>query len=205
MKTIGLCVSYRGVSEKTRACLAQLAFRVAVYVGVPDVALARNQGLTMVVDMAGKDHDVLVLVDDDMTFTREVVDELATRANETGDPWSAIYSTAEGHMAATRLDWDARERERWMVGLGCCAIPMASMVRLAGVLGTVRGPNGRDIVPYCQSTVIAPEHDGRRRWCSEDYWLCGLLGGFRLARLAAGHVKPVPLLPDEQTLLEFGE
>lgn len=199
-----VCASHHGVELQTQACLVQCQQRGARLVsltGIADVALARNEVLTLALSRK-ETADVALLVDDDMIFDVKAARKLVELARKTGEAWSGAYATKDGKLAATRFDWDgSRTDGLWMVGLGFCALPFPKLEALAQRLGTVIGPQGKQIVPFCSSTVVVPEHDKKPRWCSEDYWLCRSLGGVRLAPyVAAGHLKTVPLWPDDQTL-----
>lgn len=203
-RTLIVCASYRGVSLSTKACIANLerhGAKVLSSTGIPDVALHRNTVLTMALRRKG-DCDVCLLVDDDMVWNLEAAAKVVGRARETGECWSAAYATKDHTLAATPLDWlKHREDALYMVGLGFCAVPVAKLEHLASQLGAVIGPQGRHIVPFCQCTVVTPKHDGFPRWCSEDYWFCISVGGVRLApAVAAGHLKEMPLWPDDETL-----
>lgn len=203
-RTLIVCASHRGVELETQKCLVacqQRGARLVSLAGIADVALARNEVLTLA--LARNDSaDVCLLVDDDMVFDVAAAAKLVGFARRTGNVYSGAYATKDGKLAATRFDWDGRRTDGlWMVGLGFCALPFGKLEALAQKLGTVIGPQGKQIVPFCQSAVVVPAHDQKARWCSEDYWLCRALGGVLLAPyVAAGHLKSVPLWPDDETL-----
>lgn len=212
--TLIVCASHHGVALETQQCMAALqkqGARLLSATGVADVALARNQVLTHALHFVAqpqvKPPDVFLLVDDDMVWKPEAAAELVQRARSTGECWSAAYATKDGGLAATPLDWDASRTDGLrMVGLGFCAVPVAKLEALGKRLGLVVGPNGKALYPFCQCATVKPEHDGITRWCSEDYWLCLSLGGVRLAPyIAAGHLKTVPLWPDDETLRRLAD
>ena len=203
-RTLIVCPSHRGVELQTQKCLVecqQHGARLVSLSGIADVALARNEALTLALGRQ-ENADICLLIDDDMVFQLSAVRKLVSLARQTGGVWSGAYATIDGKLAATRFDWDGKRNDGlWMVGLGFCAVPFQKLQTLAAELGVVTGPQGKLIVPFCQSGVVVPEHDKIPRWCSEDYWLCRALGGVRLAPyVAAGHLKTVPLWPDEPTL-----
>jgi hypothetical protein len=216
-RTLIVCASHHGVELETAGCIAALekrGARVLSSTGIADVALARNHVLTLALSHIGAERakgdtapDVLLLVDDDMVWTPEAAAKLVSLARESGEAWSAAYATKDGHLAATPLDWNAHRTDGLrMVGLGFCAVRVARLESLARRLGAVVGPKGTQVVPFCESRTVTPEHDGIPRWCSEDYWLCRALGGVRLAPyVAAGHLKKVPLWPDSETLKLLAE
>lgn len=208
-RTLIVCASYRGVSLPTKNAIATLELhgaRLLCGVGVADVALARNIVLTRALQNRGG-ADVCLLVDDDMVWELEAARKLVRLARESGECWSGTYATKDGTLAATHFEWKGTRTDGLrMVGLGFCAVPMAKLEGLAHRLGAVIGPSGQHVVPFCQCSIVTPEHDGLPRWCSEDYWFCLAVGGVRLApHVAAGHLKEVPLWPDDETLRRLAE
>lgn len=208
-RTLIVCASHHGIELQTQACITLLqkhGARLLSATGIADVALARNDVLSRALAHKGP-ADVFLLVDDDMILTLSAASKLVGLARQTGECWSAAYATKEGALAATPLEWDASRTDGLrMVGLGCCAIPVAKLEALAERLGLVIGPHDKRIYPFCECRVVTPAHDGLPRWCSEDYWLCRALGGMRLAPyVAAGHLKQIPLWPDDETLRRLAE
>lgn len=201
MKTTLVVVpSYRAPQSATRRCLTALVERGAqlhVHEGVSDIALARSQVLTRALST---DAEMLLLLDDDMVIGATEAQRLVDIARESNHASSAVYCTKEGTLAATPYAHDDAYRadNLWLVGLGCCVIPMRSLRALAGTLSCVVAAQGEQIYPFCTS---GPRADF---WESEDYSLCRRLGGVNLTEVRAGHIKPVDLWPhkdDVRTIL----
>lgn len=149
-------------------------------------------------------RDVVLMVDDDMEFTPEQVAELVEHARRTGTPASAMYATTMGTLAATRMKWEpelgtrgARGWEqRWMVGLGLLAIPAARLheLELASAPFDCQEKQRRAFTS-CQMF--------KGVWFSEDYMLCYRLGGVDLLPIAVGHLKTIPIYPDDVTVAKI--
>lgn len=196
--TIILCSTNRSIHDQTRLSIQEGRVAGARYIethGCADVSLARNVGLSQVhaamqrPELAG--IDTLVMVDDDMVFTLETVNALVAHARSTGIAASAMYATTLGTLAGSK--WKGHEG-RWLTGLGLLAVPMKEIDRLAAVSPRFKlyGPN--ELVAFTWSTPDEGE------WWSEDYTLCKRLGGVALLPVVAGHLKTIPLLPDDVTV-----
>lgn len=135
------------------------------------------------------EFDVVLMIDDDMLFTLEQAAELVTHARETGVPASAMYATTEGRLAAGKLPG----MERWYTGLGLLAIPAALLLKLEADSPSFPLKNGV-FTAFTSSSC----HDGK--WFSEDFELCRRLGGVHLLPMAVGHLKTIPIYPDETTV-----
>lgn len=210
-RTLIVCASHTGVRLRTQACMEELqrhGARLLTVTGIADVALARNAVLTAALN-AKTGADVFLLVDDDMVWQLAAAAKVVGLARSTGEAWSAAYTTQDGHLAATPLEWnDQRADGLRMVGLGFCAVPVAKLEALAKELGTVLGSVNSEerVVPFCECRVVVPAHDNIARWCSEDYWLCRALGGVRLApHVSVGHLKLIDLWPDAETVNKIAE
>lgn len=196
--------SNRSPEKHTGRMFAQLERLGAAHVkqdGSPDVAFARCMALTAACEVlrAHPSRDVVLMVDDDMIGSVENIAELCTRATGTGRACSGIYATQSGHLAATR--WrvqglqqrDEDGRMLWLVGLGMVAIPRALLLHVDEQLPKFRY---RDQVLTAFTGCGA--EDGE--WMAEDYQLSRNLGGVRLEGLAFGHIKKMPLWPDQETI-----
>ncbi len=194
-------VSHRGVATRTTALLSQLqgaGARVLVRDGMSDLSLARNLTMTEVCAVVRKEGQrVVLLVDDDMVWDIGTVERLCrTFDDQQLKARSAVYATGDSRVAATRI---AVQPDVWLTGLGLFAVDAESLLTLGARLGAVRGPHGKPVVPFC----VAGPYNGR--WVSEDYCLGLRLGGVQLDHTCpAGHIKPVPLWPDEDTLARIG-
>jgi len=165
-----------------------------------DVALARNTVLTPALEL-DPSRDVFLLLDDDIVAPIDVVLKLVGYARKTGRPASAAYGTQHGKFCATKLDWNPNS-QRWMTGLGCCAIPRAVLKGYAETLPVVLGPDDSKLLPFTQSRYVN-DHAGALRWCSEDYWFCRAIGGVDLLPLPVQHLKVVPIIPDAESVNEI--
>lgn len=133
--------------------------------------------------------DTVLMVDDDMLFTPEQAQELVTSTRETGVPASAMYATTEGRLAAGKLPG----MDRWLTGLGLLAIPAAALLALEADSPPFPLSNG-----IFKAFTSSSCHDGK--WFSEDFELCLRLGGVHLLPMAVGHLKTIPIYPDDTTV-----
>lgn len=132
-------------------------------------------------------RDVILCVDDDMSFTTEQAQQLVEHARATKIPSSAVYCTEDGDLAGCR--W---RPFRHLVGLGFAAIPVQALRALADTLTPVAfGDHTTKVWPFAECKAH-PEHGV---WMAEDYDLSAKLGGFQLLPIAVGHIKLVPLVP----------
>ncbi len=221
-RTIVVCSSNRPVQETTMACLQNLTRAGAELVwqkGSADVAFARNMALSHALRVAVTRNksaeappqssfarqydpdgcpepptaiDTLLMVDDDMAFSLEQAQALVDHARETGVGASAMYATMLGTLAATRLE-TLSERQRWLVGLGLVALPLTAVQEVAKRSERFKS-HGQDIVEFCWTAAL------NGAWFAEDYTLCRRLGGVHLLPIGVGHLKVIPVYPDENTI-----
>jgi len=198
-RTLAICTSHKNPTIETRAGLAAISsaggsFRI--FTGLADVALARNLYLTRCLTIAGEvGADLILLVDDDIAFTINDARAVVSQVRETGQPVSACYATNTGHLAAAK-----QANGRWFSGLGFLGLPLASLHELAGSSARVRTVNGEECICF---TWTGPELGAEPTWYSEDYRFCERLGGVLLTKVAVGHVKPIALYPDPQSMDKF--
>lgn len=192
--TLITIITHRGLYPETRAALDALECPSVIQAaGLTNIAKARSialdQSLAVLADEPS--IDVVLLLDDDMLFRREDVQRLVDLARSTQHPQSAIYLKAEADRAviAARLRETPIKlpRPRWYTGLGCLAVPRSALERVAPTLPIVGG-----IREWAQ-TGKHPDFPGE--WVGEDFWFCALFGGVEMAPIAAGHSKPVELVP----------
>lgn len=188
-RTLLLLVTHRGLSDETRACIERLRCPNKIEVrGLANVCKARSYAFDQAVaHLDGTDVDTVLCLDDDMTFDVAAVARLVELSRRTGELVSGAAVTRDGVLAAR--PWNDG---RWLTGLACMAIPRARLDALAAELepvGTIR--------PWCL-TGAHPEIPGE--WVGEDLWFCLRFGGALLAPVAIGHLKFMPLVPDEDTL-----
>ncbi len=217
-RTVIVCSSNRPIQDQTRYNIDALIKAGAYPIwqkGSADVAYARNTALSMALrsittwnrqrsevaaDRDKNPHgdaptlfDTVLMVDDDMAFTLEQAQELVSASRESGVPASAMYATMMGTLAATRLYTPPGNPQRWLVGLGLLAIPFALLQEVAKRSEQFEAHG----VEHVEFTWTAA-YDGV--WCAEDYTLCRRLGGVHLLPIAVGHVKLMPIYPDEETV-----
>lgn len=196
--TIAICSHNRDIQRQTTLALHELVRAGVLYIdqsGSADVALARNLALTAACNAlrAQPARDIVLMVDDDMVFTVEDCEKLADHARETNVPASAMYATLAGTLAASRLRTPSGDDQRWAVGLGLVAIPRELLLALEA--------NSERFLfmgePQFGFTWSAAA--GGIFW-SEDYTLSRRLGGVHLLPLGVGHLKTIPVYPDEATI-----
>ncbi len=163
--------------------------------GTADVTLARNIALTGAVQALrlGTPADVVLMVDDDMSFDLADVERIATHVRATKHATSAAYVMGDGRLAARFVG------PRWHTGLGFLAMPAERLLALANEDALFIGkPDGGRIYEFTRSAVVM--RDGVRIWSPEDYYLCEQLGGVNLIDLRVAHMKTVPLMPSAEKL-----
>lgn len=203
-ETIVCCNSYRGMQKQTEQCLKALTAgpdgaEMMTVTGCPDLAEARSLLLTRAMDRAkarafGKaPATLLLIVDDDMVFSREQALELLTITKVVGHPTSGVYSTSEGRLAAQ--PWSDLPK-RWLAGFGFMAVPIAKMREVEESLPLLQ-EGDHQIRMWCGSGEN-PKRPGI--WCIDDYWFCLHFDGVRLSPIGVGHIKTVPLYPSDETL-----
>lgn len=199
------CTSHRGPMHQTDMAMKATGLPHYTVQGVSDTALARNLCFSSALNMleTGQlDVDVLVFVDDDMTFTPEGVSQLVDSARTMNEAVSAFYLLADGRGAARCIkkadDW---VNARWYAGLGLMAVPVARLRALRDESEKLKAQ--KDLPPIYAMTWSGP-HEGE--WMSEDYRFCHRLGGIIVAPIGAGHLKMQPILPhaDSLTLVASG-
>jgi hypothetical protein len=201
--TVIVCSTNRAVQDQTRQAIEYLCSQGAELIwqtGSADVAFARNVALTGALRCVATHNkvrpepiDVVLMVDDDMTFTLEQAQELVTHARETGVAVSAMYATLMGTLAATRLYTPPGEPQRWLAGLGLLAIPFPLLQELAR-RSEIFQSHGEERIEF----TWAAAHNGE--WFAEDYVLCRRLGGVHLLPMGVGHLKVIPVYPDAETI-----
>lgn len=203
-KTLITMSSYNGEMEaETRESLQALRRAGAGFLlqsGVPDVAMARCQALSFSCEALrgeASDRDVVLMMDADMEVDLDAAQCVVTQARIRKCATSAAYATKMSTLAGTR--WKAGPVPgRWLVGLGCVAIPAKLLFELEAESESfeVRGK------AYSAFTWCGPE---KGVWIAEDYRLSMRLGGVELLPVAVGHVKKTTLLPDDETLQRIAQ
>jgi len=161
--------------------------------GTSDVALARNIALSITCDTFRQwpERDVALMLDDDIIFSLEQARAVVDRARLTQGCVSGLYATSGGTMAATRR---MAPDGRWLVGLGFVAIYRDVLLKLE------RESEGFWWKEKLHHAFTWTAVDGKERWWSEDYRLCQRLGGVEVLPIGVGHMKKIPIYPDDETL-----
>lgn len=182
-------------TKETLARLVKLGAGTLMEIGSTDVAFARCRALSAVCDQLRErpERDMVLMIDDDMEVADEVAQAVVDAARRLQRGCSAAYATASAKLAGTPFKGHPG---RWLVGLGCLAIPRALVLRL-------------------EETSLSFEHMGRHysaftwcgpdagEWVGEDFQLSKRLGGVHLLPLAVGHIKKGVLWPDDGTLAQI--
>lgn len=194
-RTLIVMSSNRELEKPTKQTIAALSKLGAIRLfetGSSDVTFARNRALSATCNHLREfpDRDVVLMMDDDMVVPSEVAQRLADEARASGVACSAAYATATAYLAGCR--WK-KKPGRWLVGLGCVAIPRALLLELEARAEAFE-VNGEVLHEFTWSSAEGGE------WFSEDYRLCMNLGGVVLLPLGVGHVKKGEIWPDDLTL-----
>jgi hypothetical protein len=139
---------------------------------------------------------MILCVDDDMTFSPTDAQRLVDLARAAQWPTSAIAVKQDGALAMRPATAEhTGERPYWYTGLACMAIPRAELARVA--LELDGAPKLSGIRQWCQ-TGEHPFFPGE--WVGEDLWFCSHWGGVEVAPIGFGHLKWIPLVPEDATI-----
>lgn len=208
--TIVLCSHNRPIHAATHAAIAALCAAGAGFLeqtGATDVSLARNLALSGACEAvrtqacrspARLAELVVLMVDDDMVFSVPDAEQLVQYARRSGVAVSAMYATTMGTLAAMRMRTPEGAPQLWATGLGMLAIPATMLLELEGRSESFKFL-GRTHYGFTWS------HAERGNYWSEDFTLCRRLGGVHLLPIAVGHMKMVPLYPDDETIACIAE
>lgn len=164
--------------------------------GISCVTQARCQSLT-IAEKHFDECDAVVMADDDMEFSAEAVNQLASAAIASKFPQSALYVDRQGKPCAT--PW--HQTGRFLTGLGLLAFcrDLAIELRRTSVLCAqdppIRGYTNSgpvDVGLLLQEDI---------KFITEDYFLTMRMGGAVLhPDLRVGHLKTAALYPSEQAI-----
>jgi hypothetical protein len=198
--TLIVMSSNREMEQATKDTVRNLSNAGAIRLmetGSSDVAFARCRALSWACEKLREftDRDVVLMMDDDMEVPVEVAQLLADKARELGCACSACYATMTAKLAAA--PWEERPG-RWLVGLGCLAIPRALLLELE---------QRSEPFEFMDRTYRAFTWSGCENgaWISEDYRLSIKLGGVHLVPVGVGHVKKGTIWPDGDTIRRLTE
>lgn len=196
--TIVLMSSNREMEKQTAQSLDELARLGAIRMverGSPDVAFARCRALSWVCDQLRErpERETVLMIDDDMVVPADVAQHLVEESRRRGVACSAVYTTLNAKIAGER--W---KDGRWLVGLGCLAIPreLVLQLELESESFEIQG-NVHSAFTWC-----GPENG---KWIAEDFRLCMRLGGVHLCPVMVGHVKKWELWPDDEAMAKLKE
>lgn len=200
MKDVLIVVSTnRGIDRLTEECINPVLLERAEMVkqmGTSDVALARNYALTDACRVLRqyKNLETVLMIDDDMTFTKEQAYEIVDTAKLKNKAVAGTFITQSGVLAAKPLT-----NKSWVCGLAFIAFPAKLLLAIQDksrivTIGT------KDPI-----TVFTWSGEDEGQWVSEDYRLCRRLGGIELLPIPIGHLKKIPLIieDDRDTLQSF--
>jgi hypothetical protein len=194
-RTLVLVSSNREIEPETKLTLHALQKAGAVVLvesGSADVAYARNRALSFACDMLREREQLsaVLMLDDDMCVEVSTAQRLVDRARECERAVSAVYATRNSKLAGCR--WP-HHPGRWLVGLGCVAIPRALLLALE-----LRSERFASMDRFLRAFTWCGAEDGN--WIAEDYRLSMRLGGVELEPVGVGHIKKGALWPDEETI-----
>jgi hypothetical protein len=182
----------RGIDRQTEECINPFLLEgseIVKQMGCSDVALARNEALTTACQVL-KEHkrlDMILMIDDDMIFTKENLEIVVEYSKKTGLPVSGSFCTQNGKFAARPMS-----KTKWMAGLAFLAIPVSVLFDLES--------KSRKVTKMVDAplTVFTWSGEENGEWISEDFRLCKRLGGVTILPQVIGHLKKVDLRPCEQ-------
>lgn len=198
-KTLILVVTHRGVSPETRSCIEALQCPSKLEItGNANICKARSIAFDQALAATeGTPIDTLLCIDDDMVFSRENAQRVVDRSRVANWPVSAVAVTRDGVLAAVPVPpMPSQPRKLWYTGLAFMAVPRQLLVTVGNVL-EARKERLDGIRPWCL-TGEHPFFPGR--WTGEDFWFCAHFGGVELAPIGVGHLKWMPLVPDETSI-----
>jgi hypothetical protein len=198
-RTVIVLVTHRGLADDTAECVAKLGCPSIIKVkGCPDQSKGRSMSIDAAFDKtSGTAIDTVLLLDDDQIFDQKTVLDLVEHSRTTQECCSGVTVTADGKLCARPLSQLVRipgSPVRWLTGLGCLAVPRARLVKLRDTL-----PKTAGITHWCRS---GPHPDYPGEWFPNDFWFCHHFGGVLLIPLAFGHLKFMPIWPDERMVRE---
>lgn len=200
-KTLIVMSSNREVEGRTREsvdALCAVGAQLLLERGSSCVCFARCRALSLACEaLRGKcaDRDMVLMVDDDMEIERETAQKVVDEARSSGVPTSAAYATIVSKLAGST--WKGHPG-RWLVGLGCLAIPVPALLELERRSESFEMYNKA----YSAFTWVGAENG---EWVGEDYRLSMNLGGVHLLPLSVGHIKKWRIQPDADTLQRIAD
>jgi hypothetical protein len=199
-RTVIVVVTHRGLCDETQEAIAALNCPSIIKVkGLANLAKARSIAFEKAFQATeGTPVDTVLSIDDDMVFAAKDVTDLVGHSRIAAECCAGVALNHEGKLTARPLRplvVVPAGPTRWLTGLACMAIPRLRMKRVRPNLREVGG-----IPEWCQ-TGAHPDYPGE--WLPEDFWFCHHFGGVVLLPVPIGHIKPMPLWPDERMMREI--
>lgn len=191
MKNVLVVVSSKDqVKKQTARCIDVLRQEGAGYVqqeDCSDVALARNIALSNACQvLRTKSYTIVLMIDDDMTFSLNDAQAVVKRAVERNRPVAGACVSASGQFAAKPMNKTA-----WLSGLAFIAIPAHLLLSLQDK-SRIFDANGNQYTAFTWTGVEGKE------WMGEDSRLSFRLGGVEVVPVRIGHLKLMPIYPAEE-------
>jgi hypothetical protein len=117
-----------------------------------------------------------------MQVSHAAAEALADAAKEMGYPVAAPYVLRDGVNVFVRRLCTTSLDGRAITGLGCVAVPLAALERLAARSRSL-WEHGEEVICFTSTAW----HDGAARYCREDEYLAHELGGYGIAQVTVGH------------------
>lgn len=180
----------RGVDKDTKVGINALEHMGALYIeqaGTSDVALARNIALSLTLEVLEKypERDVILMIDDDMTFTTDDAVKVCKHAKKHFTATAGAYVNQRGQFAGKPIS-----KEKWVMGLAFVAFPAKLLQLLRTQSAPIPHPN-----PGQKNYAFTWTGEENNQWWSEDYRLTQRLGGCEVLPIAIGHLKKLPMFP----------
>lgn len=202
-RVLVVCSTVRMV-DATREAISRVMAAGATYVqqsGSSDVTIARNLALTAACrTLRDKPElDVVLLVDDDMVFTTQDVVTITEHVRASKHAASGAYVNLRGQLTVNLYK---PELGLWLAGLGFLAVHRELLLDVERMSHEINY-SGTRFFAFTESCAIRDPGTGLYHWSSEDLTLCRRFGGVELLPIAVGHVKPVPMYPDAESIAKI--
>lgn len=193
------CSTRSGLKNYQSSLVTWMRFNGAAYVedlGCSNIALSRNRVLTGALRECERrpDREVLLLFDDDMSFSLADVEMLCRKALSLERPVSGVYRKKRADELCARPEISYGSN-RWITGLGFMAVPLKALSEIAqqSYMTTHEPPL------FC---IVQSGHMGeiksldRVEWLNEDAWFCHRFEGVSLCTdVVLGHETTGFMLP----------
>lgn len=155
--------------------------------GISCVTLARNIQISRALKKCSED-DLLLLLDDDITFSSETIESMVEECRLFDCPISAKYCDSKGKNCFGERN--IKGEKKMVAGLGCIIIPAKQLFTIAENYPDFKYLDSDETFScFTECGVIEGQ------WYSEDYLLCARLGNVRISNCRVGHRKEIELWP----------